>query len=500
MLMAADIEVPRRVGIHGFLLLGEHKMSKSLGNVIEPFQVAEIYGADALRFYLMREVSFGSDGEVSPEGFETRYTTELANEYGNLASRTLAMIARYRDGVVPDGEPPAGAPGEFDGLAEAVRGRLDAIELTAALDEIWQRVKLLNRYVQDEEPWQLSKDESAAERLDQVLYSLAEGLRVVSCCCTRSCPARPSGCCARWVRKTLRSSEPSSGRSAAALRSRRSGSSSRAWSRLRSSLRSSPRPDARAGQLPVIDTHCHLDHCDAGTAELVERARAAGLTRLATVGTDAASIERALQAAGEHEEVYAIVGRHPHETSGFDAAAVEEIERLAADPKVRAIGETGLDYYRDHAPRDDQRRAFEAQLELAGRLGLPVAIHTRAAEEDTFALLREHDDRLPAVILHCFSAPDRLGECVERGYLCSFAGNVTYPKATDLQQAAREVPDELLLVETDSPYLSPQPVRGKRNEPANVVHTARHLAELRGVDYAELEQTVERNAARVFGW
>ena len=250
----------------------------------------------------------------------------------------------------------------------------------------------------------------------------------------------------------------------------------------------------------MIDTHCHLDHCDAGTAEVVERARAAGLTRLATVGTDAASIERALQAAGEHEEVYAIVGRHPHETSGFDAAAVEEIERLAADPKVRAIGETGLDYYRDHAPRDDQRRAFEAQLELAGRLGLPVAIHTRAAEEDTFALLREHDDRLPAVILHCFSAPDRLGECVERGYLCSFAGNVTYPKATDLQQAAREVPDELLLVETDSPYLSPQPVRGKRNEPANVVHTARHLAELRGVDYAELEQTVERNAARVFGW
>jgi TatD DNase family protein len=250
----------------------------------------------------------------------------------------------------------------------------------------------------------------------------------------------------------------------------------------------------------VIDTHCHLDHCDAGIGELMDRARAAGLSRLATVGTDAASIERALQAASEHEEVFAIVGRHPHETSGFDAAAVEEIERLAADPKVRAIGETGLDYYRDHAPRDDQRRAFEAQLELAGRLGLPVAIHTRAAEEDTFAMLREHVDRLPAVILHCFSAPDRLGECVERGYLCSFAGNVTYPKGTDLQQAAREVPGELLLVETDSPYLSPQPVRGRPNEPANVVHTARHLAELRGVDYAELEQTVERNAVRVFGW
>jgi TatD DNase family protein len=250
----------------------------------------------------------------------------------------------------------------------------------------------------------------------------------------------------------------------------------------------------------VIDTHCHLDHCDAPTGELVERARAAGLTRLATVGTDAASIERALEAAREHDEVFAIVGRHPHNTTGFDDAAVEEIERLAANPKVRAIGETGLDYYRDHAPHDDQRRAFEAQLELAGRLGLPVAIHTRAAEEDTFAILREHAERLPAVILHCFSAPDRLADCVERGYLCSFAGNVTYPKATDLQQAAREVPAELLLVETDSPYLSPQPVRGKRNEPANVVHTARHLAELRGEGFADLERTVERNAARVLGW
>jgi methionyl-tRNA synthetase len=180
MLMAADIEVPRSVGIHGFLLLGEHKMSKSLGNVIEPFQVAETYGPDALRFYVVREVSFGSDGEVSPEGFENRYNSELANEYGNLASRTLAMIARYRDGVVPNAEPAPVLLDEFEGLREAVAGRLDAIELTAALDEVWQRIKRLNRYVQDEEPWQLSKDESASDRLDQVLYSLAEGLRVVS--------------------------------------------------------------------------------------------------------------------------------------------------------------------------------------------------------------------------------------------------------------------------------------------------------------------------------
>jgi TatD DNase family protein len=250
----------------------------------------------------------------------------------------------------------------------------------------------------------------------------------------------------------------------------------------------------------VIDTHCHLDHCDPPDGELVERARAAGITRLATVGTKPASVERALAAAGEHEHVFAIVGRHPHETTGFGQAELEEIEAAAADPNAVAIGETGLDYYRDYAPHPDQRRAFEAQLELAARLNLPVAIHTRAAEDDTFAILREHAAALPAVILHCFSAPDRLEETVERGYLCSFAGNVTYRTAADLQRAASEVPAELLLVETDAPFLSPQPLRGKPNEPANVVHTAHHVAGLRGLSYQELERTVEANAVRVFGW
>ena len=180
MLLAAGIEPPRRVAIHGYLLMGEHKMSKSLGNVLDPVQVIDLYGADALRFYVLREVRFGQDGEVSPEGFETRYTTELANEYGNLASRTLAMIGRYRDGRVPDGEPPAELVREFDGLAERVREQVDAVELSAALDEIWRRVKRLNAYVQDEEPWKLAKDDSNAERLDGVLYSVAEGLRVIS--------------------------------------------------------------------------------------------------------------------------------------------------------------------------------------------------------------------------------------------------------------------------------------------------------------------------------
>jgi TatD DNase family protein len=249
----------------------------------------------------------------------------------------------------------------------------------------------------------------------------------------------------------------------------------------------------------VVDTHCHLDSCKPADAELVARARALGVTRIATVGMDPQTNPRALAAACELDEVSAIVGRHPNAAAGWLDSDIEEIERAAGEPGVVAVGETGLDYYRDRAPREDQLRAFEAQLDLARRTGLPVAIHTRAAEEDTFSVLAEHADGI-TVILHCFSAPDRLEECVERGYVCSFAGNVTYRGAEALQDAARRVPDELLLVETDAPYLTPVPLRGEPNEPANVTHTAELVAGLRGVEYAELEATVERNAARVLGW
>jgi TatD DNase family protein len=249
----------------------------------------------------------------------------------------------------------------------------------------------------------------------------------------------------------------------------------------------------------VVDTHCHLDSCKPDDSELIEHARANGITRLATVGMNDASIDRAIAAAETYDEVYAIVGRHPNEATGWVDTDLEPIERAAGHDRVRAIGETGLDYYRDYAPADDQRRAFEAQIDLAARTSLPLVIHTRAAEEDTFAMLADRA-RDVTVIMHCFSAPTRLDECVEHGYYCSFAGNVTYPKATDLQDAARAVPDELLLVETDSPYLSPQAVRGQRNEPANVRLTAEFVAELRGLSYDDFDALVERNAARVFGW
>jgi methionyl-tRNA synthetase len=184
LLMAAGIEVPRRVYVHGYLLMrhGDQdiKMSKSLGNVIDPFQVIDLYGVDSLRYYLLREVSFGQDGSVSPEGFEKRYDTELANEYGNLVSRTANMIRRFCDGTVPDAPPAEALAADFADAADRVCAQVDAVDLSAALDSMWQLVRRLNQYLQDEQPWKLAKDASQAERVRSILYGVAEGLRVVS--------------------------------------------------------------------------------------------------------------------------------------------------------------------------------------------------------------------------------------------------------------------------------------------------------------------------------
>jgi TatD DNase family protein len=249
----------------------------------------------------------------------------------------------------------------------------------------------------------------------------------------------------------------------------------------------------------VVDSHTHLHVCKPDDAELVAAADAAGVTRMLTVGTTGATCREALLAAERFPQVFAAVGRHPNEATGYDDAVTVELQALADHPRCVAIGETGLDYFRDYAPQDDQHRAFEAQIELARQTAKPLVIHTRAAEDDTIDTLRARAGGV-RVILHCFSMPARLDECLEQGWWISFAGNVTYPKAQDLAKAAARVPDDRLLVETDAPYLTPQAVRKERNQPAFVAHTARFVAERRGVAYEELEAIVEHNAAALFGW
>jgi TatD DNase family protein len=204
--------------------------------------------------------------------------------------------------------------------------------------------------------------------------------------------------------------------------------------------------------------------------------------------------EQALALAEQFAGVWAIVGWHPHEAG--TVADPAGIRPLLAHPRAVAVGECGLDWYRDYAPRADQRRVFAAQIRLANELRMPLVVHTRAADEDTFAMLR---DAAGPVVLHCFGSPALVDEAVARGYLCSFAGNVTFPGAADLREAAKAVPDELLLAETDCPYLAPVPRRGRPNVPAYVAHTIRALAAVRGVEEDALAALIDRNAARVFG-
>jgi len=255
----------------------------------------------------------------------------------------------------------------------------------------------------------------------------------------------------------------------------------------------------------MIDSHTHLFLCERPEDEVVAAALEAGVGRMLNVGLDADSNATAVAATGRYDSVFATVGCHPTEAAGFDDARAAEIARLAAEnEKVRAIGETGIDYYRESASKADQHRAFEAQVEIARERDLPIVIHARDPEgetgavDDVFEILDRKGD--VAVILHCFLAPWRVQDAIERGWYCSFSGIVTFPSAEELREAAAKLPDELVLVETDAPYLAPQPVRGKPNEPAYVVSTAEALAEVRGVSYAELERTVEANARALFGW
>ena len=256
----------------------------------------------------------------------------------------------------------------------------------------------------------------------------------------------------------------------------------------------------------MVDTHAHLGLCEPDDDELVTAAGEAGVRRILNVGLGEDSNPEVVASARTHEGVFASVGRHPNGSSGFDQAAAEAIEELCAESGVVAVGETGLDFYRDRADPEDQRRAFAAQIAIARRAGRPLVVHLRdrdgseAAVSEAFATLEAEGEGV-AVVLHCFSAGPRWVErAAEHGWYCSFAGNVTYPKSDELRDAARIVPDECLLAETDAPFLGPQPVRGKPNQPANVVAIAERLAEVRGTDYGELERLIEANAERLFGW
>jgi len=257
--------------------------------------------------------------------------------------------------------------------------------------------------------------------------------------------------------------------------------------------------EIRGGEKTMIDTHCHLemDAFNGDRDDVIKRAREAGLEAILAVGSDFKGNKGAVALAEEYDDIFAVVGMHPHDAKDFSPAVFNQIKIWSAHRKVVAIGEIGLDYHYDYSPREIQRDVFRQQLYFAKETGLPVVIHSREAKEDTLGMLK--DSGIEQGVMHCFSGDRDMAErAIAMGLYISFAGPVTFKNASQLREIAKIVPDECLLVETDAPYLAPVPLRGKRNEPAFVVHTARFLAEWRGVSLEDLDRITTVNAKRLF--
>lgn len=251
----------------------------------------------------------------------------------------------------------------------------------------------------------------------------------------------------------------------------------------------------------LIDSHAHLEmrEFDADREDVVRRASEAGVEAIVTVGTTLRDCRKALAIAARHEAVYAALGIHPHDVKGVDERTYDDIRKLARGPKVVAYGEIGLDFFRNRSPRDVQIRRFGEQLELADELGLPVIIHDRDAHAETLNMLKAWKGKKRGIV-HCFSGDAAMArKCLDMGFYISVPGPVTYPRSEKLWEVVRQVPLERMLVETDAPYLAPQQHRGRRNEPAYVVHTAKKIADLKGLTLAEVAEATSQNSRAVFG-
>ena len=419
MLLSAGYEVPHQIFVHGYLLLDDRKISKSLGNVVDPLDLVDVYGADPVRFWATRAVAFGQDGTVSLESLHERYERELANDLGNLVSRTTAMIDRFLGGELPE-SPREDSPvaALVEGLADDVARRFDAFDLTGALERIWVVVRGLNRHVESQAPWQLAKEDKRDE-LQATLYDLADGIRVVAIAL------------ASYVPDT----------SARILEALGENADEIGWERVAYGLsRCEVRYRARGTSVPahrladrhgVTDSHAHLDACEEDASALVERAREAGVTRIVTIGTGIDSCRAALRdrrgARGRASRRSGSIRIRPRRrrragsTSSASCSRIRRRSRSARPGSTRFVGTRRPPSSAGCSTRTSSSRRSSS---------FPIVIHNREADAETASALAPFRG---TVVLHCFSSAELAPVAVERGYYVSFAGNVTYPNAAALR-------------------------------------------------------------------
>ena len=494
-LMSADIPLPKQIVVHGFLFNRGEKMSKSVGNVIDPFTLADHYGVDALRYFFLREVPFGQDGNYSHEAIVQRINADLANDLGNLAQRSLSMIAKN-------------CGGSCAGAGRERRGRRRLVD--AGLRHPRRRARRDARLC----PAHGARGDLGGGGGDQSLFRRTGAVEARQ---DRSGAARQRALCHRRDAARHCAPVPALYSRSGVPAARSAGSQSRrARFRLRDAGTSAVRRRATAGagadlsalcraggsiRMRLIDTHCHLDFPELAKdrAGVLARAAAAGVARMITISTEVEKFPSIRAIAESADNIYCSVGTHPnhaHEEREFSA---DELAALAAHPKCVAIGETGLDYHYNRAPRDLAHRVFRAHIGAARKTGLPLVIHSRDADADMAAILTEEMAAGPfKALLHCFTSGRELAEsALALGAYISFSGVVTFKNSGALREIAEIVPLDRMLVETDAPFLAPTPHRGKTNEPAYVADTARLLAGVKGIEPDALGEITTRKCLAI---
>ena len=468
-LMAADLTPPKRVFAHGWWTNEGQKISKSLGNVIDPKDLVERYGLDPVRYFMLREVPFGQDGDFSHRAMVGRINGDLANDFGNLAQRVLSMIGRYCGG--PAADPPAASPkpiARFStrhaALLPQLRAHLDKQEMHVALVEMWEVIAQANGYVARQAPWTLRKTDPA--RMQTVLFVAAETLRRLAILAQPFMPQAGALLLDQLCIPADRRSFAALSADHAASAGHRLAAAGRGLPALR--RRAAARTERHAGRQPLPSRSRQVRRrTRAGDRAGARRRRlhhADHLPRRLPV------FRRCWRSPSGTRDVFCTVGVHPHHAAEEAAVTTEQLVRLARHPKVVGIGECGLDYFYKRSPQDVQIAVFRTHIAAARETGLPLVVHTRDADADMAAILAEEQQRGRfGGVLHCFSSGPELAEAAVRlGFLISFSGILTFKNSEPLRAIATGLPSESLLVETDAPYLAPEPKRGKRNEPGLV--------------------------------
>ena len=501
-LMSAGIALPRQVYGHGFLLSRGEKMSKSVGNVVDPMVLAEHFGVDALRYFLLREVTFGQDGSYSAEAIVSRANAELANSFGNLAQRVLTQIVRNCGGGLPE------IHGHDDADNAAIRRRLRGCRRGHAggirgVSPFRALPRAGSRRCSPATPISTSRRPGLCAR------PTLSGWRRSSRRCTsasqfspsvfaRSFPRAPTVCSMRWALHLscaiLRHLEP------LVFAARRERFPARAAATAVPAARTAG--GRGGGRVRLIDSHCHLNYegLVERQAEVLDNARDRGVFGFLNISTRQREWGDIIAVAEREPDVWASVGVHPHEADAHPDLGAAALVEAADHPRVIAIGECGLDYYYDKSDRAAQRERFEAHIDAARQTGLPLVVHTRDAEEDTAEILSAavREGGVTGV-LHCFTGSAELArKGLDLGFYVSLSGIVTFKNAQDLQATAKWLPADQMLVETDSPFLAPVPHRGQKCEPAFVADTASFVAQLRGEDPEELAEATTANFFKLF--